>query len=80
MMTTWQLMSTVLMVFSRVHLTFTVPLSSSYPIRLTPTANSTCPSHEDIDTLRRNTKDVIEEISLTRPCSVEVLAGEEWPI
>ena len=68
-MTTWQLMLTVLMVFSIVHLTFTVQLRSSYPIRLTTTANSTCPSHEEIDTLRRNIKYVIEEISLTRPYS-----------
>ena len=74
-MTTWQLMFTVLMVFSRVHLTFTVQLRSSYPIRLTTTANSTYPSHEEIDTLRRNIKYVIEEISLTRPCSC---GGSGW--
>ena len=74
-MPSWQLMFTALMVFSRVHLTFTVQLRSSYPIRLTTTTNSTCPSHEDIDTLRRNIKGVIEETSLTRPCSC---GGAGW--
>ena len=74
-MPSWQLMFTVLMVFSRVHLTFTVQLRSSYPIRITPNANSTCPSHEEIDTLRTNIKEVIEEISLTRPCSC---GGAGW--
>ena len=68
-------MFTVLMVFSRAHLTSTVQLRSSYPIRLTTTANSTCPSHEEIDTFRRNIKYVIEEIPLTRPYSY---GGSGW--
>ena len=41
-------------------------LASSFPIRLAPTASYACPSCEEIDTLHRNAKHLIEEKFLTR--------------
>ena len=63
------------MVYSRVHLTFTVQPASSFPIRLAPAASYTCSSHEEIDALRRTTKHIIEENFLPRPCSC---GGTGW--
>ena len=75
MMATWMLMYIVLMVYIRVHFTFAVQPSSSFPMGLAPTASSTCPSLEEIDTLRRNAKHLLEEISRTKPCSC---GGAGW--
>ena len=75
MMSTWMLMYIVLMAYIRVHFTFTVQPGSSFPMRLAPTASSTCPSPEEIDTLRRNAKHLLEEISRTIPCSC---GGAGW--
>ena len=69
MMTTWQLTYTILIVYSRVHLTFTEQRASSFPITLALTASSTCPSHEEINTLRQNVKHLIEENFHPRPCN-----------
>ena len=45
------------------HLISTMQPVSSFPIRQAPTASSTCPSIEEIDTLQRNAKHVIEELN-----------------
>ena len=74
-MTTWQLLYTILMVYSRVHMTFTEQPGSSFPMGLAPTASSTCPSHEEIDTLHRNVKHLIADKFITRPCSC---GGAGW--
>ena len=75
MMATWMLMYIVLMAYIRVHFTFAVQPGSSFPMGLAPTASSTCPSPEEIDTLRRNAKHLLEEISHTIPCSC---GGAGW--
>ena len=72
---TWQLIYIIFMVYSRVHLTFTVQPASSFPIRLVPTSSYTCSSHEKIDTLRKTAKHIIEENFLPRPCSC---GGAGW--
>ena len=74
-MTTRQLLYTIFMVYSRVHFTFSEQPESSFPMGLAPTASSTCPSHEEIDTLHRNVKRLIEDNFLTRPCSC---GGAGW--
>ena len=74
-MTTWQLLYAILIVYSRVHMTFTEQPGSSFPMGLAPTASSICPSHEEIDTLHRNVKHIIEDKFITRPCSC---GGAGW--
>ena len=75
-MTTSQLLCIILMVYSRVHMTFSEQPGSSFPMGLAPTASSTCPSHEQIESLHRNVKLLIEEDNfLTRPCSCR---GTGW--
>ena len=73
-MTTWQLLYTILMVYSRVHLTAEQP-ELSLPMGLAPTASSTCPSHEEINTLHRNVNRLIEDNFITRTCSC---GGAGW--
>ena len=74
-MTTSQQLYAILMVYSRVHMTFTEQPGSSFPMGLAPTASSTCPSHEEINTLHRNVKHIIEDNFLPRPCSC---GGAGW--
>ena len=74
-MTTWQLLYAILIVYSRVHMTFTVRPASSFPIRLAPTASYTCSSYEEIDALRKTAKHIIEENFLPRQCSC---GGAGW--
>ena len=66
-MATWLLLSIVLIISSRVN--------SSFPMGLAPTASSVCPSQEEIDTLHRNAKRLIEGNFHTRPCSC---GGAGW--
>ena len=72
-MTTWQLLY-IFMVYSRVHLTTEQP-ESSFPMGLAPTSSSTCPSHEEINTLHRSVNHLIEDNFITRTCSC---GGAGW--
>ena len=47
---------------------------------LAPTASSTCPSHEEINTLHRNVKHLMNIIPILDHVPVELLAGQEWSI
>ena len=64
-MTTWQFMCAILIVYGKVHQTFTLQQT---PIRIAPTASSTCPFH-------RIVKLSIESNIFTRPCSC---GGAGW--
>ena len=74
-MTTWQFICVIIIVYGKVHLISTEQQGSSFPIRLAHTAVHACPLHKEINTLQRNIKCVIEEILLTRPCSC---GGAGW--
>ena len=57
-------MCIVIMVYSKVPLISTQPPASN--LGLAPSASSTCPSPEEIDTLHRNAKHLLEEVSYTK--------------
>ena len=61
-----------LLVCTLVDFTYTVKQNSSFPLRLPPTNISACPSQENIETLQRNVKRLIEE---KFPCSC---GGAGW--
>ena len=57
-------MCIIIMIYNKVHLIFTEPPASK--LDLAPSASSTCPLPEEIDTLHRNAKHLLEETSYTK--------------